>query len=430
MKNIEFIKKLIPLYILFFLFCCLIVPQQGHPYDLYCWRNWTKFIFSNGLQNIYESDTDYLPLYFYALKIFGLLQGNVESIDKNIHYLKLITLLFHFIGGFFLMLWIKEKNWNSTKMTIYLLYYLLNIAILYNTIIWGQIDEILAVLVLITCYFSFKQNVHLALIFFVLSINLKLQAIIFLPIVGLSLLPAVISVFSFRRIIAYIFTTLLVQTVIILPFILSGTYLEIWKVIKGSMGKYPFVSMNAYNFWEFLLQGNLIHLLDSNKIIGISYKVWGLFFFTSTSGLALFPLMKSVYLSIQSKVQLHFPLEKYLLLCGVIPLLFFYFNTQMHERYSHPTLIFLIAYSLYTRKLFVSIIVTFAYFLNLEGVLQFLNFSNYESLVFSKDFISFLYLSSIIYIYFQLFNIKFKSTLFGVCDSLLKLFPKINYPKN
>lgn len=409
MKNIAFIKKIIPLYTLFFLFCFLIVPQQGHPYDLDCWRKWSKFIFNNGLQNVYESNTDYLPLFLYILKVFGLLQGNIQNIDSNIHYLKLITLLFHFAGGLFLISWIKEKEWSSDKMTVYFLYYLLNIAILYNTMIWGQIDEILAVFIFITCYFSFRQNVYLALIFFILSVNLKLQAIIFLPIVGLTLFAPIVSYFSVKKLIFYIFTVLLTQTLIILPFILSENYLEVWNVIKGSMGKYPFVSMNAYNFWEFPMQGSVMYVIDSNKFIGISYKIWGLLLFTSTSGLALLPLMKNTYLSIQSKTQIHFPLEKYLLLCALIPLLFFYFNTQMHERYSHPALIFLVAYSLRTQKSFISILVTCAYFLNMEGVLQFLQLHDYETLIFNRYFISFLYILSIVYIYVQLFNIRLKS---------------------
>ena len=35
------------------------------------------------------------------------------------------------------------------------------------------------------------------------------------------------------------------------------------------------------------------------------------------------------------------------------PLLFFYFNTQMHERYSHPAIILLFAYGLVYKKYFI-----------------------------------------------------------------------------
>ena len=406
MKNLAFIKKYIAFCVLFFIFCLVFLPQQGHGSDMNCWKDWTKYIFNHGLHNVYKSGTDYLPLYHYILTIFGLFKGSIENIEVNIHYLKLITLFFHFVTGYFLILLIKKNDWSSDKMIVYVLFYLLNIAVLYNSLIWGQVDEILTGLIFITCYFSLKQKVQLALIFLVFSINFKLQAIIFLPIVLLLLLPAIISTFSIKKLATYILFPLLIQVLIILPFIISGNISKLWDVVTGSMGKYPVVSMNAYNFWDFLLPGNLREIPDSNTYKGISYKHWGLLLFFVTSGLALFPLFKSVYLSIKSKTNISFPIDKFLLLCGIIPLFFFYFNTQMHERYSHPALVFLIAYSLYTKKPFVAIVVSCACFLNMEGVLKFIKLNNYETLIFNRDFISSLFLLAIVYIYIQLFELN------------------------
>ena len=409
MKNLAFIKKYFAFCVLFFIFCIVSLPQQGHSWDINCFKDWTKYIFNHGLHNVYKSGTDYLPLYHYILTIFGLFQGSIENIEVNIHYLKVITLFFHFVTGYFLILLIKKNDWSSDKMIVYVQLYLLNITILYNTIIWGQVDAILTCLVFITCYFSFKQNILLTLIFLVLSINFKLQAIIFLPIVGLILLPVIVSTFSVKKLATWIFTPLLIQIFIISPFILSGTYFKLWEVVSGSIGKFPVVSMNAYNLWDFLLSGDLMQIPDNNTFIGISYKRWGLLMFFTTSALALFPLLKSVYFSIKTRINFSFPIEKFLLICGIIPLLFFYFNTQMHERYSHPAMAFLIAFSLYTKKPFVSIIGCCAYFLNMEGVLKFIKLHNYGTLIFNRDFISSLYLITIIYIYFQLFELNFKN---------------------
>ncbi len=404
----KFIKKYIPLCILLFTFCFVIMPHDGNNWDINCWKQWAEYIFENGLGNVYNSNTDYLPLFHYVLKIFGVFQGSIEKIGSNIHYLKSITLLFHFLTGFFLISLIKKKGSSPDNMIVYVLFYLLNIAILYNTVVWGQVDAILTCLSFIACYFSFKKNVLLSLVFIVLAINFKLQAIIFLPVVGLMLFPVIISTFSIKKVLKWIFIPFLLQIIILLPFILSGTLDNLWSVVTGSVGKWPVVSMNAYNIWDFILSGDLYTMPDNKTFIGISYKQWGLLMFFVTSGIALFPLLKSGYLSIKRKIDFNFPIEKFLLLCGIIPLLFFYFNTQMHERYIHPALVFLIAYSLYTKKPFVLIIGCCAYLLNLEGVLKFMHIHNYGTLIFNRDFISSLYLLTIVWLYIELFEIKFK----------------------
>jgi len=105
----EFIKKYLIFCALLFACCFLLVPHEGHTSDMYCWTLWTNFIFTNGLSNVYSCGTDYLPLYHYILKLFGSFQGSIENINSNIHYLKLITLPFDFITGFFIALLIKRR---------------------------------------------------------------------------------------------------------------------------------------------------------------------------------------------------------------------------------------------------------------------------------------------------------------------------------
>ena len=155
-----------------------------------------------------------------------------------------------------------------------------------------------------------------------------------------------------------------------------------------------------------MLSGNLMQILDSHTFLGISYKSWSLFMFFTTSGIALLPLAKLGYLSIVNRTELNVPLDKILIVCTIIPLLFFYFNTQMHERYTHPAFIFLIAYSLRKKKPLIAIVGCLAYFLNLEDVLRFMKLDNYGTLIFNRDFISSLYLITIIWLFSDLFNFK------------------------
>lgn len=362
------------------------------------------FTYENGLGNVYHSGTDYLPLFHYVLKLFGSLREGSEDIIANIHHLKLWILPFHFITAFFIALMIKKKDETSEKQVYHALLYVLNAAVLYNTIIWGQVDEILTCLILIATFYAYEQRVTLSLVFLLLAINFKLQAIVFLPVLGLLLLPVVIKTFSFKRLTLWIVIPVAIQLCILLPFISTGTIPNLMNVITGSVGKYPVVSLNAYNIWDFLIKGDLLNTADDTIYRGLSYKSWGLLMFFSTSALALFPLLKRGYTALVKRQDFFVPLEKLLLICALIPLLFFYFNTQMHERYSHPAIAFLTAYSIYTGRYFITVLGSVAYFLNLERVLHFLQLHNYETVIFDRMFISGLYLLLIILLFIFLYK--------------------------
>jgi len=200
---------------------------------------------------------------------------------------------------------------------------------------------------------------------------------------------------------------------IILPFLLSGQLPRLFSIIIKSFGRYPFVSLNAYNFWHWMLNGDLAQIPDSTEFMSISYKKWGLFLFFASSFLALLPLLRSTYYSIFKKSSEIISQEKILLICALIPLLFFFFNTQMHERYSHPALIFLVTYSILSKNYFPTLIVCAAYLLNLEDVYRFLKLDNYGIFLFKKQFIAAVYFLGTLILYFKLYNVRlnFKTLL-------------------
>ncbi len=404
--------RYICLCIMLFLLFLVGLPRTGLMSDLWFWMDWSAYSFENGLGNVYNGSTDYLPLYHYALWCYGHIQGSKESIIANIHYLKLVTIIFHFVSGFFLLKWIKKESesWDNTLYTV--LFYLLNFAILYNGFIWGQVDAILTCLAFLSIYLAYSKRVTWSLVLLILAINLKLQAIIFVPLVGLILLPQMVEQFSTKRLFRWLVVSLLIQVLILVPFIAAGTVDQMWKVVIRSMGKYPVVSMNAYNMWDFLLPGDLRDVQDSTTFLFMSFKHWGMLLFFSLSFVALLPLVKSVFLSIYSKAKIHISKEGVFLLAALIPLLFFFFNTQMHERYSHPAYLFLVGYSIMTRRPGVAILGCLAYFLNMEGVLKFMQLPNYKTLLFNRDFVASLHLATIGWLFYLLF--KERDRLFGV----------------
>ena len=80
----------------------------------------------------------------------------------------------------------------------------------------------------------------------------------------------------------------------------------------------------------------------------------------------------------------------------------------MHERYSHPTIIFIACYAILSNRYLIYSLISVAYFLNLEFCLNFQPFADYNSILYNKLFISILYLIAIVLIYKDLFNVNFK----------------------
>ena len=104
--------------------------------------------------------------------------------------------------------------------------------------------------------------------------------------------------------------------------------------------------MNAYNFWLFFFPKDFMTTSDTLKFMGLTLKSWGLIMFFTLSLVALLPLLKSSLYKLLKKEGIALPQSKIFIIAALIALFFFFFNTQMHERYSHPAILFLAVYAL------------------------------------------------------------------------------------
>ena len=131
---------------------------------------------------------------------------------------------------------------------------------------------------------------------------------------------------------------------------------------------------------------------------------WGFILFCIASFFALFHFAKSYFRLFFQKIKLDFSLEKALLSASLIPLIFFFFNTQMHERYSHPAFIFLVSYAILYKKFIPYFTGSLAHFLSLEYIHRHYNLGVYDLFFFKTTFIACLYLFTIAYLFYQLFE--------------------------
>jgi Gpi18-like mannosyltransferase len=381
------------LYIIYIFLC----PHKGHESDLWCWSEWTKYIFLYGLPNTYQGWTEYPPGHQYLLYLFGYVEGNVGNIERNIYHIKYFTLIFDFAGAL-LCLIVFQKNKNDFYKVLLIL---LNISYIYNTLIWGQVDSIFSFFVFASVIAATKNRVLLSAVLYLVALSFKVQAIIFLPLVFLLLLSKTLGNYKITDYMKLSGVCILTVFLIIFPFL--NFYERMVMAMTNSVDRYPVISMNAFNMWHlfFWKKVDLTQMKDTMIFLNLSYKNWGHLLFFISSGIALLPMTIAIYKKLFLHKAILVDIAHILLVGALIPLLFFFFNTQMHERYSYPAFLFIIAYSFLRQRYFLYIIFSFAYFLNLEKALRAFDLP-YTAFIFGNRFIAGLYLITIVVLFREL----------------------------
>ncbi len=360
----------------------VVMPNFGHAWDCACWGMWATRMNSHGIASAYTegSTVNYLPLYLYVLRGYGYLVGT-EKIFPLIYTLKVVTLLFDVGSAIIISSYFREKK----RAWQYIIFTLINIGFIYNTIIWNQVDSILSFFLLASFTLSYKKHLSAGVLLFVLALNVKLQAIVFLPVLGLMWLP----LFTWRKVLKALAVSVLAELIILSPFIVAGVTSNISVVITGSVDYYQSVSMNAFNLWYLLLDGDLMFVKDTIKTaVGLSYKQVGLVLFFGSSLLVMWGALKDSWQVMVKKAESKMQLDHWLWIMTLIPIFFFYFNTQMHERYIHPAIVFLSLLA-FRRKLYGPwVLISLAYALSLESICKYLGLNNYGTLIFHPDFIA------------------------------------------
>jgi len=391
--------------LLYFPLIWIASPRSCHSWDTWCFSTWTKHINQYGLGHAYWSPTDYPPIIQYLLWIFSWFMESDRNIEMNIHNIKVFSYIFHIVGGYFILRALLRENISPQQAFTGTLCYVLNFAVLYNAYAWNQVDIILGVLVFIAVIFAVWEKPFTSLILLVIGLNFKVQALIYIPVLGLIVLPQLLLSGGWKKFALALLCLAGTQVAILLPFNFDTLH-RIWEITVDSFGKFAVISARAYNIWPLFMEGDLMKRSDKEIVFGLTYNAWGLIMFLAASFMAMWPLLKVTFLSFKTGVLQKLTTTQLMLIGALIPILFFYLNTQMHDRYSHPTFLFLVTYAVLARRPFPVVFISIAYFLNLEKELNYLNWSNYEVFIFNEKLVSCFYLVSILMLYYDLYFLK------------------------
>lgn len=397
------------LYSLLFGLLLLAVPRAGFGPDVQCWTQWAKHSHAFGLGAVYQlPSNNYNPFYHYILAGYAGLLKTDARIEHFRHGLKAVTLLFDFVGVLAAVSFVQDRARRFALSGLLLF----NIAYLYNTLIWEQIDAIHTCFVFLALVVTLRRRLLWGVAFFVLAFNTKMQAVIFLPLLLLLWLPAWGQ--APRLFFASVTTALLLQLALLAPFVWSGPPGTMGRIIAVNLGSVGFdatVSSNAYNGWFlFLYQhgpSQLQRMSDLQTYAGVSYRHWGLGLFLAGAALALLPaaLVAGRQLVARQEVSIR-QAPLFFLTGGLIAVLFAYFNTEMHERYWHPCILFFGAYAFATARYWLLVLSSLAYYLNLEATMQYLYERTYDQpgWLFEPRFVALLFAAVLLYGFFRLYK--------------------------
>ncbi|WP_337044008.1 hypothetical protein [Emticicia sp. 17c] len=371
-------------HILFYTLLIAIIPHTGFYFDLNKdWPRWSYYAFEHGLSQIYNSDTNYMPFYLHGLYWFGKLQGSKELIYANSYQLKYFFLLFDF-GGAIALAWALRKYY-TIKFAEYLL--LFNLGYLYCSVIWGQLDSMPTTIVILAIICLFERKLLWAAFFGTLAVYVKLQAIIFLPFFVILLIYQLSRKFDKWLLVKMIGISVLTQLWLLSPFIWGGTFWNFVKVVRESVGFFPRVSWHAYNFWYLVIKQDPTLLNDTLPFAGLTYKKWGFILFFGSSALVFIPLLWQTYINIKTKKLLDANYYALLwLTAATTATLFFFVNTQMHERYSYPAIALYFAYALISGEYALFALISVAHLANVDGMNKYFGLNpfkpEYTALIF------------------------------------------------
>lgn len=348
----------------------LAIVYEGFESDMACFYGWSTRVAREGFSNFYtpKEFSDYPPGYIYILSVIGWIinQFNIEYMtNMSILLIKLPAIFCDLIAAYYIYKIAKNKFSNKGALVCAAIY-ILNPAIVVNSTIWGQVDSVFTLFVILMCYYIIEKKYNLAIIFYAIGVVIKPQTIIFTPVLLFACFEEVFIEYKenkmklvFRK--NRFFTLLLCAVGSIGAMILSMMPFGLSKAIEQyfkTLGQYDKATVNAYNMWAMF---GLNWTDQTETFMGITYKTYGYIFI-------VFIVIVAAIIYFKSKKDQ----SKIFMTAAFIIISMFMLSVRMHERYMFPAIsLLLLAFLLRPNKKLAGIYLLFSvvHFYNVSYVL-------------------------------------------------------------
>lgn len=253
----------------------------GYSSDIACFKGWAIAAYENGPANFYTSGmfADYPPGYMAVLWVLGWIR-ELFQINANGALFTLIIKapsILAEVGLSVLAYRIARRRLDRTFGLLCASFVLFNPAMFFDSSVWGQIDAVLTLFIVLTLWFLVREQYIPAAAMYALAVIFKPQAIMFAPVVGLAYVYALFKkggrVRALVGILGGIVAAAAVMAAFILPF--TGSQPLTWVIGKymGTIQYYNYASINAFNVYTlFGLNWGAIPVM---KLFGYTFTILG-----------------------------------------------------------------------------------------------------------------------------------------------------------
>ncbi len=315
---------------------------EGNWGDIGYWENWVQQLADKGYKDF---DGNYPPLYIHWLYVVGQIYNYLGLPVENNFFLKYLSLIPVFISHLLLLMIVHQLSKiyfvSVRHYHLCMLFTALNPAILMNGPVWGQIDVLPVIPVLLAVLASTSERYKLITFpLYTLALLTKFQMIAFAPVMG------IIFFRHYKIHLVGCLSSLVVIVLLFLPTILAGSFANFFtSAYIDVFHQYSATTMGAANIW-ILLTGNAAP--DNLILFGIDQDSFfaGIFKAKYVGILSFFLVCLMVFTKgIRRLMAISLPINNpenaslllfYSMICTAA---FFVLLPAMHERYLLPAVI-------------------------------------------------------------------------------------------
>lgn len=318
--------------------------ETGYEVDMNCFQYWADMVYNDGFSKFYTSDVfaDYPPGYVYILYVLGWIRHMIPSLAANTILIKMPAVICDLVTGA-LIYKMAHKHFDEVASIWFACFYLFNPVVLIDSAMWGQVDSVFTLCVVVMIYLIAEHKLIPAYFVFAIGILIKPQTLILTPVLGYGILDQII-LDDKKKGSAYwqqFFTHLGCGLLAIASmFVLAIPYgvEPVWKQYTETLSSYPYASVNAYNFWEMF---KLNWHSQDEMFLGVKYSTWGSVF------IVLICVAATIFCVLNRKKKNG---GKYFFYGAFIAAGFFTMSVRVHERYMFPVFALLLCAFLYQPK--------------------------------------------------------------------------------
>jgi len=329
----------------------------GFGPDVGDYQAWAGQIATYGPAHTYQAGffLDYPPGYLYALWVVGLI---AHVIGASGDFYRVIIESPAIVADFalaLLMYAFVRRGSRPAMAFIAMLMVALNPPLLFDTVVWGQSDSVMAFVTLLSIVAILGRQYEIGWGLAAIAVLVKPQGLMILPVLGVwTMLEA-----DFATWVKSGVALIAVAIIGIAPFQIGHEWSWIFKLYTSTAAYYHETSVNAFNLMALI--GGL-RQADSGTFAGVSYFALGMSLLVPLYGFIAWILWRG-----RTPTRLLF--ASFIAIFG-----FFMVAPRMHERYLYPAVVLAVPLALEAPEMLaVFVVVSLTSLINLAYILHTLN---------------------------------------------------------